>query len=322
VSRRLAIPLIGALLLGLVWSGAWWIATGMLIDQITAWVAASNSPEAAVAHGPIQRDGFPFEVAAHIPKVGISSPGYAATTASLRLAIQPWTPDRILFQTVDVTELSATLGPMLRVERISGAIDRTTDRRERLTLDLLAPKGSVPGGQVELSATRIRTVISRLLSDPTPVIVSIESQGLASSANAEVVDLKLEALWRGPTDLGTPPNLGIWRDAGGEFELRDVLLTNGSARLSGGAVITLDSALRPAPKGTITLQGIKPFMDRLTALGFTSSRDAAIGQTALTLLAKPGADGQPEVTMPITNRDGWLMLGPLRVARLPPLALR
>lgn len=322
MSRRLAIPLAGLLLLGLAWGGAWWVATGLLIDQITAWVAANNNSDGAVAHGPIQRDGFPFEVAARIPTVGISSPGFNATTAGLRLAIQPWTPERILFQTEDAVELSAALGPKLRVERVTGAVDRTTDRRERLTLDLLAPKGAVPGGQVELSAARIQTVITRLLSDPTPVIVSINSQGLSSSANAEKLDLKLEALWRGPIDLGNPPNLAGWRDSGGEFELRDVVLSNGPARLSGGAVITLDSALRPAPKGTVTLQGIKPFMDRLTALGFTSPRDAAIGQTALTLLAKPGADGQPEVTMPISSRDGWLMIGPLRVARMPPLAFR
>lgn len=322
MSRRLAIPLAGLLFLGLTWGGAWWVATGLLVDQITAWVAANNGPEAAVAHGTIQRDGFPFEVAARIPNVGISSPGYSATTASLRLAIEPWAPERIAFQTQDAVELNANLGPKLRVERVSGAVDRTPDRRERLTLDLLGPKGSLPGGQIEISATRIQTVISRLLSDPTPVIVSINSQGLGSSANAEKLDLKLEALWRGAIDLGMPPNLVGWRDAGGEFELRDVVLSNGPARLSGGAVITLDSALRPAPKGTVTLQGIKPFMDRLTALGFTSPRDAAIGQTALTLLAKPGADGQPEVTMPITSRDGWLQVGPLRLTRMPPLPSR
>ena len=322
MNRRLAIPLVGLLLLGLAWGGAWWVATGFLIDQITAWVAANNSSDGAVAHGPIQRDGFPFEIAARIPNVGISSPGYNATTAALRLAIQPWAPERIQFHTDDGAELSAALGPKLRVERINGSVDRTADQRERLTLDLLAPKGSVPGGQIELSAARIQTVISRLLSDPTPVIVSINSQGLGSSANAEKLDLRLEALWRGSVDLGSPPDLAGWRDSGGEFELRDVVLSNGPARLSGGAVITLDSALRPTPKGTVTLQGIKPFMERLTALGFTSARDAAIGQTALTLLAKPGADGQPEVTMPITSRDGWLTIGPLRVARMPPLVFR
>lgn len=320
--RRLAIPFAGLLLLGLAWGGAWWVATGLLIDQITAWVAANNNAEAAVAHGPIQRGGFPFEVAARVPAVGISSPGYSATTDSLQLTIQPWAPNRIAFQTADAVDLSTTLGPKLRIERVTGAVDRTADRRERLTLDLLAPKGSVPGGQIELSAARIETVITRLLSDPTPVIVSINARELASSANAEKLDLKLEALWRGPIDLGNPPDLAGWRDSGGEFELRDVVLSNGPARLSGGAVITLDSALRPAPKGAVTLQGIKPFMDRLTALGVTSARDAAIGQTALTLLAKPGADGQPEVTMPIASRDGWLMVGPLRVARMPPLAFR
>jgi hypothetical protein len=319
VPRRLAIPLGGVLLLGLFWCGAWWIATGMLIDQINGWVAANNGPDVAVAHGPIARDGFPLEIAARIPTVGISSAGYSATTAALRLAIQPWKPDRIAFQTDDAVEFAATLGPALRIERVVGSMDRTADLRDRLTLDLLAPKGSLQGGRGDLTAARIRTVISRSLSDPTPVIVAIDAQGLASSVAPETIDLKLEALWRGPTDLGDPPNLSGWRDAGGAFELREVVLTNGAARLSGGAVITLDSALRPAPNGSVTLRGVKPFMDRLTALGVTSPRDAAIGQTALTLLAKPGADGQPEVTMPISSRDGWLMVGPLRVTRLPPL---
>jgi hypothetical protein len=293
----------------------------MLISQINDWVIANNRPSGAIAHGPIQRDGFPLEIAARLPNVGISGAAvdglaFSGSVDAVRVAIQPWKLDRIGFETLSALELSSPLGQAFRVDRATGSIDRTGDGRDRMSLELQGPNWAISGRPPDLSAARLEIVISRLLSDPTPAIVAINAKGFSSSATTEKVDLSLQALWRGPIDLGNPPKLAQWRDSGGAFELRDVVITNGATRLSGGAVITLDAAMRPAPNGTVTLTGVKPLLDRLTALGVTSPRDAAIGQAALSVMAKPGADGQPEVTLPIASRDGWLMVGPLRVTQL------
>ncbi len=318
MSKRLTIPLVGVLGLLAIWFGLWWVATGVLMDRAAAWVAATSNDEGSLTHGPLTRAGFPLEIAVDFPDVVVSSPGYSATAPRLRLSVAPWAPSRLRFQTGGVATMTAPIGPILRVAGIDATLDRTADDRERLSLDLVEPKSAIPG-QPTISIARLLLVATRKLSDPTPATLFLDATTLQTSLSAERLDLKLQALWRGPMLLGAPLNFAAWRDAGGEFELRDVVASNGASKISAGAVFTLDQALRPVPKGAMTLQGAKPFLDRLTALGVTSQRDAAIGQTALTLLSKPGADGQPEVTLPISGRDGWLMIGPLRVARLPSL---
>lgn len=319
MARPLKAALAVALSLGVIWSALWWVAAGLMISQVEAWITANADASTAIAHGEISRAGFPFEIAVSIPNVALSKAGNAVETAALRLHILPWAPSRLIMSSGAPATLTSAAGPVLRADRLEAALDRTTDQRERISLHGADLRLALPG-QPPVTAERLTAVATRLPGDARPVTLFLDATGAQSAARPEKLDLKFDAALRGPIDaLIGPPNFAAWRDAGGALELRDVTLSHGPAQLSGAATVTLDQALRPVPNGTLTLRGVKAFLDRLTALGITSPRDAAIGQTALTLLSKPGADGQPEVTLPLTGRDGWLSIGPLRVTRLPPL---
>jgi hypothetical protein len=305
------------LALGLIWAAFWWVAAGEMRDRAAAWASANSNDTTRISFGRIERAGFPLEVAADISDLIVIGDGIAASTPSIRVSLKPWSPTRLHLTTAGLTSLSGPKAQQLRIERVAAILGTTPEGRERLDLDLSDLSALLPS-QPEIGGARLQIQASLKRGDPTPLTVSLNGTQLRASTSSERLDLTLEALWRG-TLPSFPADLTAWRDGGGELELRDIAVTNGLARLSGSMILTLDESLRPLPKGTVTLHGIKPLLDRLTGLGVTSARDAAIGQVALTLLARPGADGQPEVTLPISGREGWLMIGPLRVTRIPSL---
>lgn len=303
--------------IGLSWVVFWWFATAELQDRAVAYASANTNDTARVSFGHIERAGFPLEIAADISDLAMATDGMKANSPSARLSLKPWSPMKLHLTTNGLTTLSGPQAYQLNIERIAVILDRTPDGRERLDLDLSEIQALIANRPVN-AATRLQILATRKLGDPTPLSISIKGTQLSASGIPERLDVTLDSLWHGPLP-GSPPSLSAWRDGGGELDLRDFAISNGTARLSGKVVLTLDANLRPSPTGTVTLHGIKPLLDRLTGLGVTSARDAAIGQVALTLLAKPGADGQPEVTLPISGREGWLMIGPLRVTRIPSL---
>lgn len=302
---------------GLIWIAVWWFASGELRDRAATWAAANTNDTTRLSFGRIERAGFPLEIAADISDLMVIGDGFRANTPSVRVSVKPWSPTRLHLTASGLTSFSGPKAQQLRIERVAAILGTSPDGREHLDLDLSDLSALIPN-QPEIAAARLQIQASRKPGDPTPLTVSLNGSQLRASASPERVDLTLAAFWRGALP-SSPTDLPAWRDGGGELELRDITITNGVARLSGSMILTLDENLRPLPKGTVSLHGIKPLLDRLTALGVTSARDAAIGQVALTLLARPGADGQPEVTLPISGREGWLMIGPLRVTRIPSL---
>jgi hypothetical protein len=111
--------------------------------------------------------------------------------------------------------------------------------------------------------------------------------------------------------------LAAWRDDGGTLEVASLDLAWGNLRLGAKGTLALDAALQPVGALTALIRGYNDIIDALVAAGSVRAGDAALAKLALGLLAKEGPDGTYEISAPLTLQNGYVFLGPARLARLP-----
>lgn len=132
------------------------------------------------------------------------------------------------------------------------------------------------------------------------------------------LDRRIEHLRLAAEIKGWPaPNLSAWRRDGGLVELRTIFLDWPPLRFDGEGTLALDKRLQPLFAGTAKAGGLFETLDRLGDKGMVRRQDALLLRAALTMLAKPGADGRAEIQLPVTVQDGALWLGPVAAMTLP-----
>jgi hypothetical protein len=76
--------------------------------------------------------------------------------------------------------------------------------------------------------------------------------------------------------------------------------------------------MQPLFAGTATVRGYSEAIDALAQAGLMPPNQATGAKIALAALAKPAEDGgPPAVHLPLTIQDGFLYVGPLKLARMP-----
>lgn len=130
------------------------------------------------------------------------------------------------------------------------------------------------------------------------------------------------------TVMGTPPGpadrhgLAAWRDEGGTLKIERLALDWSPVSLEASGTLALDPALQPIGALSTALSGHAALLRNLVAMGWVRPQDANMAGIAFGLLEKPGADGQPRLTAPMTVQDGYLYVGPARLAPLPRIVWR
>jgi hypothetical protein len=113
--------------------------------------------------------------------------------------------------------------------------------------------------------------------------------------------------------------LATWRQDGGALEVSDGSLHWGSLAATANGTLALDERLQPAGALTATIENQDAIIDAAVANGGLRASDAGLVKIALRLLAKPGPDGKPRLTVPVRLQNSHLYLGPARIAPLPQL---
>ena len=123
---------------------------------------------------------------------------------------------------------------------------------------------------------------------------------------------------------GIPPgspreSLSRWRDNGGVAEVTRLEINWGPLAVTADATIALDQQLQPLIAGTATVRGYNQAIDALLAGDLISQAQGTTARVALAAIAQTDDDGN-KVKLPITVQDGFLFLGPLKVAAVPRIA--
>jgi hypothetical protein len=114
--------------------------------------------------------------------------------------------------------------------------------------------------------------------------------------------------------------VAAWRDAGGTIELGNMRLKWGALNATGTGTIALDQELQPTGGFSGAIQGYDQILTALVQNGQMRATDAGLARIALTLLAKAGPDGKPEIRTAFTIQNGQMFLGPAKLGRLPHIA--
>jgi hypothetical protein len=137
----------------------------------------------------------------------------------------------------------------------------------------------------------------------------------------EVEALTLAATIKGALPAGKLRDaLAAWRADGGTVELTDGSLQWGALTASANGTLALDDQLQPIGALTATIENHDAIVDAAVASGNLRARDAGLLKIVLGLMAKPGADGKKQLTLPVSLQNDHIYLGPARIAALPRLA--
>ena len=345
--RRLLTILVPSVAIALgLWAGGWYLATRQLIAALDRWAEARRAEGWQVAYGAPAAAGFPTKVAIEIPEPRLDAPARTSgaiawrwQAPAIRVEVVPWRLDRVVLRNRGANQVG--------IERDGEKIDATLTCDDALVrleagrpqdaghyvVELTAPRLSLDGPIVAGAQARAFSVDLRLSRAPpgdhreVAAALGVGVTDLAAAAFDKVgaapitanlhADL-MGAIPPGPLDRAAP----AWRDDGGTIEIRRLFVATSGISVTASGTLTLDSEMRPMGAASAAIRGFADAIDQLTAAGSVNPRDAQLAKLLLSAMATPADDGARVLNVPITGQNGWLYVGPMRLARLYPLKLR
>lgn len=315
------------------YSAYWLTVAGSLRAGLDAWAAARRAEGYTVAWDSAAVDGFPFAFRLSLTgaSFGREKPTrYVATAPTLVLTAAPWNFHTWHAKTPKGAEL-ATSGAVLDAGQVQGAV--TTRRGDTSTIDVtataLAGQALIAGLRAD-DATVHLTLPANAPADHrgTAADLAVTFSRLTLPASVppfgNTVDgLSVAATLKGTLPYGAPtPSLTAWRDDGGTVEVTKSSLHWGALSIDATGTLALDGDLQPIGALTATIEGQNEIVDAAVSAGSLKAKDAGLAKIVLSVLARPGPDGRPQIKAPIRLQDEHLFIGPAKIAAVPRIAWR
>jgi len=330
--RRIVLSLTGLVLVALIAYAAYWqYMAGVLRDQLVPWAQARATEGYLVRWDNADIGGFPgtFRFDFTNLSFGTLRPlPVAVNAAAASVWAMPWNLKHWTFAAPDgarLVEPSGTAG--FDVRRLDGAVD--VGGVDGAALDVtaldLAGIGLAQGIRVNDAEAHIElppappqshtdTALALALQvSQTTLPIAVPGFGNTLSGFSFAAQIK-GALPPGPFAQA----LGRWRDDGGTIELQSLRLRWGSLLLDASGTLALDGTLQP--EGALTvITGQDAAVDVAVMTGTLKPDQAGAAKAVLGLLAKPNAEGQKAITLPLTMQNRQVFLGPAKIAEIPPI---
>lgn len=336
--RTLVFAAIGLSALAILYTGYWFLLARIVAQDIADWATFYRSQGYAISYSQPPLAGFPFSVTARFVNPDVVAPSglWRWRGPEMRLSIQPWAPYELQF-----------IAPGRHRITVAGMTPReVTIAAARFNLDMHLKDGMLQDrfgltlAQAEIQDSRLGTAsIGQLAVDgrypfPPPTGPSGSSldviahlsrlklpEGIQSPLGREIYSTHLVAQVMGPVPDAPPRQaLEAWSAAGGDLELRDIELMWGGLWLRGDATLALDSTLQPLFAGSFAVANPSQVLDKLVAAGMLPAGTAMAAKLMFgALAATPPGGGQPQVKLPLTIQNGYLSMGPIKLAALRPL---
>lgn len=322
----------GLLLLAAAYAAAWFYVANRLTGAVAAWADARRAEGWQVTYGAPAVSGFPLRATARLPDPAVVIPNgpwrIAAPALTVTLALAA--PSQATFGAAGHVAIDLPDGHAAGLDVADAQVvaHQPAADGQHLELTLEAPKLALDQPPLALAASRATVAV---VVHPTPSshdqpafdlsLALAELSGLPLPGAPRALSIEGSASLKGALPPGRlSASVPLWRDEGGVIELHRLTLDAGlQVTLEG--TMALDRELRPIGAGTAALRNQDVLLDGLAAAGRLDAKQLPMARILLGALAKPGADGKPEIRAPITAQNGWLTLGPLKVAPLPPLHL-
>ena len=340
MSRRIPILVaVGFVALAAAYVGYWFFLVHVMRQDIDNWTANQRAMGYTVAMSDPKIDGFPFAVGARLGAPSIIGPGAAWRWQGpdIDLSIRPWAPFDVLFSApgrhrVDLAgdkphwdEINANGLELELAIDSANVVHRATFRLTEVTLlDSRTGKSAIATASLDARlpwpppGDPTKSALDFVL-DAAGIDIP-DSQTSPLGQRIDSLHATGQVMGAAPPDLSPRQALLAWQNAGGTVELRQGDLTWGPLWLSGNSTITLDRNLQPIAAGTLKASGLNETLDAFVAAGMLQEGPARLAQFMFAALAKaPPEGGKPQVQVPLTLQDGFLYMGPIKLAPVRPI---
>lgn len=309
---------------------AWWqfIASTMK-DRFNALSAAAKGRGWTVDSGAVTADGFPFAV-----RLGLAAPGFSDGSGTVwqgppaSVTVRPWAPGRARVSLAGRHRLTIA-GGETATDLTAAAADADLafgpHGLESVALELagLTVEG-IEVGRAGLTLTRLAFAPAGFAEPSLALSLTASAIDLAAAPpppmDRRLTTVSLAARVLGWLPAGPPKSAAeAWRSDGGTVEIEALTVDWKPLKLAGQGTLALDRDLQPILSSSCRIQGLGPAIDALAARQLIKPRDGAVAKLVLGLLARPAADGRPEVMVPLSVENRMLYVGPAALFKLPEL---
>ena len=327
IAAILALPLLAA---AAGYTGYWFYIAGRLPDTVAGWAEVHRAEGYAVHWDSLAIGGFPTSFRATM--TGASFAGSRALPFEARTAVligeaRPWNLRR---WHVTAPQVSRVEGPH-EGDAISAAmLDATVaidrDKAARVTVTAHQIAGSGAASLLSIGSADAQVGLpgrppADHQQEGARMALQLGGVGLpraVPSLGATVDRVTLSAVLKGAIPAGKLRDaLAAWRDDGGTVELEQGTLNWGKLAASANGTLALDGTLQPMGALTATIEHHDAVIDAAVAGGTMRAQDANLAKILLGLMVKPGADGNKQLTLPVTLQNRHLYLGPAQIAVVP-----
>ncbi|WP_142850560.1 DUF2125 domain-containing protein [Telmatospirillum sp. J64-1] len=334
MTRRAKILLSLFALLLVLAAGGWtlyWHGLARSVEgRLATWIAERRAEGWHVDHDGVQRAGFPFTLHLTVLRPEIARPdGLVWRGADLTATVPPFQPGRVTLAAPGRHEVQMPLGERLLIEaqEVDGLVYLGFGGVTEMGLRLA--QGSLTAGRAPAQGFEEVTAMVQPLPPPPDhtqpsLRFSLGLLGLEMPADfPSVLGPRIErarlagaVMGRMPQDEG-PASLAAWRDDGGTVEIEALQLNWSTLSLAAEGTLALDRELQPEAALTAQVQGFQQAVEGFRSEGAIGRQEAEMLKLVLGLISRPGADGRPSLTVPVTVQDRTLSVGPVPVTRLP-----
>jgi hypothetical protein len=333
--RPLIIAAVGLAALAIAYTVYWFVLAGIVAQDIENWAALNRRQGYAISYTQPALSGFPWAVTARFVDPDIVAPGsrWRWRGAEVKLSVLPWAPFALQFSAPGRHRLF-----------LGGAAAREIDvAAEWLTLDLHLKDGVAPDrfgftiARALVDDSRLGMgMIEHLAAEarlPDPPAEDPSRSGLDLIADAkrlklpeslemalgnEIYHVHLITQVMGALPSGVSRSaLAAWSASGGDVELRRIEIVWGGLFARGDGTLAFDKAMQPLFAGSFNVGNLGPTLERLAKDGMLSPATAEAAKLMFAALAvAPPGGGFAQVKIPLTIQEGFLYLGPIKVAAL------
>jgi hypothetical protein len=127
----------------------------------------------------------------------------------------------------------------------------------------------------------------------------------------------LDAYVTGPLGPGRPSQvLATWRDAGGVLQVTELVADWGPLALTSDGTLALDQQLQPIGAFTAVVRGFNEAVDAAVAARLMTPNQGTATKLWLNARAENDEAGL-KVKLPLTIQDGFVSMGPIKLAPMP-----
>jgi hypothetical protein len=328
------VVLAAVLMLAGAYSAYWFIAARRIEDGIRAWAQSARAEKIDASWQTVRVTGFPtafrVELAGTVLRDRALTPAPEFRFPLLSGTARPW--DFAVWRLVARDGFAAGL---------AGAGERAPARLAAQTADGVVSIDRAGGWTLWLrlhdaeaeAVSRVRVGIADgwIIVPPRPPHSEFEPK-MAVAANARqlelpaavgplgdrIEELAFGATLKGPVPSGRLPEaLAAWRDAGGTIELDNLRLEWGVLGATATGTLALDRELQPVGGFSGAIEGYDQILTSLVDSGRMRAGDAGLARIALTMLAKAGPDGRPQIRTAFKVQNGQMFLGPAKLGKAP-----